>query len=75
MTLLAVPSQVSEALWSLSLTDEDIDNFLNHSCDPALRAAMGATGRARVEEHFAWPHQEPALLAAYERALAGVAMR
>ena len=43
--------------------------------DPALRAAMGATGRARVEEQFAWPHQEPALLAAYERALAGVTTR
>ncbi|MEZ5844923.1 MAG: glycosyltransferase family 4 protein [Hyphomicrobiaceae bacterium] len=47
------------------------DKLLALLDDPPLRAAMGATGRARVEERFAWPHQEPALLAAYERALRG----
>jgi glycosyltransferase involved in cell wall biosynthesis len=37
--------------------------------DPELRAEMGARGRARVERELAWQHSEPALLAAYERAL------
>ncbi len=38
--------------------------------DPGRRAAMGATGRARVEQILAWEHQERSLLAAYARALA-----
>jgi len=38
--------------------------------DPARRASMGAAGRERVEQVLAWEHQERALLAAYERALA-----
>ena len=37
--------------------------------DPARRAAMGATGRARVEAGLSWEHSERALLAAYARAL------
>lgn len=32
--------QVSELLWSCSLSDEDMDNFLNHSCDPTCRAVI-----------------------------------
>lgn len=38
--------------------------------DPARRAEMGAAGRRRVLDSLAWEHQERALLAAYERALA-----
>lgn len=37
--------------------------------DPDRRAAMGATGRQRVEDVLAWEHQERSLLAAYSRAL------
>lgn len=37
--------------------------------DPDRRAAMGATGRERVERVLAWEHQERSLLAAYSRAL------
>lgn len=37
--------------------------------DPERRAAMGASGRERVESVLAWKHQERALLAAYSRAL------
>jgi glycosyltransferase involved in cell wall biosynthesis len=35
--------------------------------DDAERAQMGKLGRARVEEELAWPHQEKAYLAVYER--------
>jgi glycosyltransferase involved in cell wall biosynthesis len=34
------------------------------------RAAMGALGRARVEQALSWEASERSLLAAYERALA-----
>ena len=34
---------------------------------------MGAVGRERVERELSWQHSEPALLAAYERALGGAA--
>ena len=37
---------------------------------PALRAEMGRLARERIERRFAWEHSEPALLAAYERAMA-----
>jgi glycosyltransferase involved in cell wall biosynthesis len=37
--------------------------------NPTLRARMGATGRARVENELSWQHSERALLSAYERAL------
>jgi glycosyltransferase involved in cell wall biosynthesis len=37
--------------------------------DEAARARMGALGRARVEERFAWPYEAPKLLEAYRRAL------
>lgn len=37
--------------------------------DPQRRTDMGRIGRARVESQFAWPHQAPQLLAAYEQAL------
>ena len=35
--------------------------------DPEQRRAMGAIGRERVVSRFAWPHQIPALIGAYER--------
>ena len=35
--------------------------------DPDGCAAMGAHGRARVEQRLAWHHQVPTLLAAYEK--------
>lgn len=38
--------------------------------DPGRRAAMGAFARKRVESRLSWRSQAPALLAAYERALA-----
>jgi glycosyltransferase involved in cell wall biosynthesis len=44
-----------------------IDELLD---DPARREEMGSAGRARAERALAWEHQERALLAAYERALA-----
>jgi glycosyltransferase involved in cell wall biosynthesis len=34
--------------------------------DPARRAAMGASGRRRVETQLEWSHQAPRLLAAYD---------
>jgi glycosyltransferase involved in cell wall biosynthesis len=44
-----------------------IDQLLS---DPQRRARMGRLGRERAEERLAWKHAEPALLAAYDRALA-----
>jgi glycosyltransferase involved in cell wall biosynthesis len=41
--------------------------------DPAERERMGALGRDRVASELAWEHSEHALLAAYARALEGVA--
>jgi glycosyltransferase involved in cell wall biosynthesis len=38
--------------------------------DPARRAEMGETGRARVEEGLSWAHSAPRLLAAYDRVFA-----
>lgn len=35
--------------------------------DPALRARLGAAGRARVLDRLSWTHSAPQLLAAYER--------
>jgi glycosyltransferase involved in cell wall biosynthesis len=37
--------------------------------DPARRQAMGALGKARVNDVLAWPHEAPKLLAAYATAL------
>lgn len=37
--------------------------------DPEQRAAMGARGRARIEQELAWEHQAPNLLAAYATVL------
>jgi glycosyltransferase involved in cell wall biosynthesis len=34
--------------------------------DPAQRAAMGAYGRARVQDALSWEHEAPKLLAAYD---------
>jgi len=36
--------------------------------DPARRAAMGAYGRARVENELEWRYEVPKLLAAYDAA-------
>lgn len=41
--------------------------------DPARGAAMGAAGRARVEQRLSWKHSERALLAAYDHCLRTVA--
>lgn len=38
--------------------------------DPERRTRMGNEGRARIEGSLAWPHQIPALIAAYQRAAA-----
>jgi glycosyltransferase involved in cell wall biosynthesis len=38
--------------------------------DPGRRVAMGAIGRKRVDDGLGWDHQVPALLEAYELALA-----
>jgi glycosyltransferase involved in cell wall biosynthesis len=38
--------------------------------DPALRAAMGKRGRARVLDQLSWGHSVPHLLAAYDRIFA-----
>ena len=38
--------------------------------DPAARARMGTLGRARVVDTLEWKHQEPILLAAYDRLFA-----
>jgi hypothetical protein len=35
--------------------------------DEAERTRMSKLGRARVEDELAWPHQEKAYLAVYER--------
>jgi glycosyltransferase involved in cell wall biosynthesis len=47
-----------------------IDELLS---DSRRRAKMGAAGRRRVEQSLSWAHSERSLLAAYERALNGVA--
>ncbi|MBR1132234.1 glycosyltransferase family 4 protein [Bradyrhizobium iriomotense] len=39
--------------------------------DPPARARMGAIGRTRIEERFAWNYEAPKLLQAYSRALDG----
>ncbi|MGR3762407.1 glycosyltransferase family 4 protein (plasmid) [Roseobacteraceae bacterium NS-SX3] len=39
--------------------------------DPAARARMAQYGRARVEAEMSWPHQIPALIAAYQRVWKG----
>jgi glycosyltransferase involved in cell wall biosynthesis len=38
--------------------------------DPQARTRMGAIGRARIEERFAWTYEAPKLLQAYSQALA-----
>ncbi|HEX5130304.1 MAG TPA: glycosyltransferase family 4 protein, partial [Usitatibacter sp.] len=43
--------------------------------DPARRAAMGACGRARVENELEWRFEVPKLLAAYEAVASGVGSR
>jgi glycosyltransferase involved in cell wall biosynthesis len=43
--------------------------------DPERRAAMGALGRARVEQELSWDHSRRELLRAYETVLAGRELR
>ena len=43
------------------------DKITELLADDERRAAMGRYGRARVEAEMAWPHQVPALIAAYQR--------
>jgi glycosyltransferase involved in cell wall biosynthesis len=51
---------------------EDLARCLDELvADPRRRAWMGEAGLARVRDSLAWQHQVPALLAAYERAVAG----
>jgi glycosyltransferase involved in cell wall biosynthesis len=62
---------------ALYASDEDdfarlVDELLS---DPERRARMAAIGRERAERLLAWEHQERALLAAYDRALAMGAAR
>jgi glycosyltransferase involved in cell wall biosynthesis len=45
------------------------DRILQLLDDPERRAAMGESGRARVRDVLAWPHEAPKLLAAYAAAL------
>ena len=58
---------------SLYATANDIVDFADKIevllADPDRCAEMGRIGRARVEVQFAWPHQVPKLVAAYERIL------
>ncbi|TMV07017.1 glycosyltransferase family 4 protein [Ruegeria sediminis] len=43
------------------------DKIADLLSDEAHRAEMGRFGRERVEAEMAWPHQVPALIAAYQR--------
>ncbi len=43
------------------------DRIAELLADDERRAVMGRYGRARVESEMAWPHQVPALIAAYKR--------
>jgi glycosyltransferase involved in cell wall biosynthesis len=66
-------SRVSAADAALYAEPGNVDEFAGRIdtllSDAELRARMGAAGRERVERELAWQHSEPALLAAYERAL------
>lgn len=63
----------SAAESSLYAKANDIEDFAEKILDllgaPEKRAQMGAVGRDRVENKFAWPHQIPSLIAAYKRVL------
>ena len=66
-------SRVSAADAALYAEPGNVDEFADRIDtllgDAQLRARMGAAGRERVERELSWQHSEPALLAAYERAL------
>jgi glycosyltransferase involved in cell wall biosynthesis len=65
----ALYAQAEDVARFAALIDELLD-------DEPRREAMGVAGRARAERLLAWEHQERALLAAYDRALAmGLATR
>jgi glycosyltransferase involved in cell wall biosynthesis len=66
-------SRVSAGDAALYAEPGDLDGFAARLDtllgDPELRSRMGADGRRRVERELAWQHSEPALLAAYDRAV------
>ena len=68
-------SRVSAGDAALYAEPGDLDGFAARLdtllSDPALRARMGDVGRARVRDELSWQHSQPALIAAYERALRG----
>jgi glycosyltransferase involved in cell wall biosynthesis len=65
--------RISAGPSSLYPAANDAASFAEAICrlldDPELRDEMGAQGRARFQEEFAWSRQVPKLLAAYQRAL------
>ena len=64
-------SAAGSALYAAPGDTEDFaDKMLRLLDDEGLRTRMGALGRRRVEDELAWSHQEPALLAAYDRVFA-----
>lgn len=64
-------SAQSASLYARRNDPHDLADKLAMLLDDSLRRVwMGAFGRRRVEEHLAWPHEVPKLLAAY-RALFG----
>lgn len=62
----AGPSSLYPAANDAAAFAESICRLLD---DPELRDEMGAQGRVRFQEEFAWSRQVPKLLAAYQRAL------
>jgi glycosyltransferase involved in cell wall biosynthesis len=72
-----VQFEVTEGRWSagaasLYATPNDTADMaakiVELADDPHARARMGAFGQARYHDALAWPHQVPALIAAYEHA-------
>ena len=65
-------SAADAALYARPGDHDDLGRCLDRLLgDAELRARLGAAGRARVESALSWQHGERALLAAYDRALAG----
>jgi glycosyltransferase involved in cell wall biosynthesis len=61
------------SLYARNVDPEDFaDKILTLMDDPKKRAAMGESGRARVCEQLAWPHEAPKLLAAYDQIFEGI---
>lgn len=64
-------TRVSAAAAAMYVTPNDVREYakaiVDLMDDEGERATLGALGRARVEEHLAWKHQERAYLGVYER--------